>query len=229
MANKLQHIAIIMDGNGRWARERGLPRLEGHRAGAEQIRQVAGAARRLGVKYLTLYAFSTENWHRPPSEVQGLMDLARQFSHNNLDDFMDNGICLRTIGRITDLPAALQNSLSKACEATRANQALTVVLALSYGGRAEIVDAVNAILASRPPNSSITEQEFRQYLYAPDIPDPDLLIRTGGEQRLSNFLLWQLSYAELYVTGTFWPDFGEAELQAAVTEYQRRVRRYGKL
>ncbi|NLF93748.1 MAG: di-trans,poly-cis-decaprenylcistransferase, partial [Oligosphaeraceae bacterium] len=195
MDNKLQHIAIIMDGNGRWAQERGLPRLEGHRAGAGQIRQVASAARRLGLKYLTLYAFSTENWRRPPSEVQGLMDLARQFSRDNLSDFMDNGICLRTIGRIADLPAALQNSLGEVCEATRDNHALTVILALSYGGRAEIVDAVNTILASRPSTRSITEQEFRQYLYAPDIPDPDLLIRTGGEQRLSNFLLWQLSYA----------------------------------
>lgn len=229
MAKKLRHIAIIMDGNGRWAQERGLPRLEGHRAGAKQIRQVAAAAQQQGIEYLTLYAFSTENWHRPPREVQGLMNLARQFSQDNLAEFMEKGIRLRTIGRIADLPTALQKNLQQVCDATRDNSKLTVILALSYGGRAEIIDAVNSILASQPSKTSISEEEFRNYLYAPDIPDPDLLIRTGGEQRLSNFLLWQLSYAELYVTAAFWPEFGATELRTAIAEYTLRTRRYGKL
>ncbi len=229
MGNNLQHLAIIMDGNGRWAQKRGLPRLEGHRAGAQQIRQIAGAACRLGLSYLTLYAFSTENWQRPPSEVQGLLNLARHFSRDNLADFMEQRIRLRTIGRLGDLPSSLQKSLHEVCEATRDNDALTVVLALSYGGRAEILDAVNAILTSRPRGEAISEPEFRQYLYAPDIPDPDLLIRTGGEQRLSNFLLWQISYAELYVTDIYWPDFGEEALREAIAEYHRRKRRYGKI
>lgn len=223
----VNHLAIIMDGNGRWAEARGLSRSDGHRAGAQQISVVTDAAIKAGIKYLTLYAFSTENWKRPIAEVTTLMGLIDEFATGKIPDMMKNGVRLRTIGRTADLPAASRRALEKAIEATRDNSTITLNIALSYGGRAEIVDAVNRIIRERRSTSPIDEKEFSGYLYAPDIPDPDLLIRTGGEMRLSNFLLWELSYAELYVTDHFWPEFGAADLEAALTAFAGRTRRFG--
>lgn len=225
----MEHIAIIMDGNGRWAESRGLTRSDGHKAGAENISRIADAARELGIKYLTLYAFSTENWKRPPAEVAVLMGLISEVTEKRLPDMMKNNIRLRTIGRISDLPVFARNSLLKCIEETKNNTGLTINIALSYGGRAEIVDAVNKIIAERNSDRKIDEKEFTKYLYAPDIPDPDLLIRTSGELRLSNFLLWQLSYSEIYVTETHWPDFDKEALQTAINSFGKRKRRFGGL
>lgn len=225
----IKHIAIIMDGNGRWATERGLSRSEGHRAGAQQISKVVDAARQMGIESLTLYAFSTENWKRPAPEVGALMELLREFSISQLPAMMKNQVRLRTIGRTADLPLIPRTALLKAIDMTKNNTKFTVNIALSYGGRAEIVDAVNRIIKERKSDQPITEEEFRSYLYLPDMPDPDLLIRTGGELRISNFLLWQISYSELYVTPTYWPDFGEAELKKAVESFSSRKRRFGGL
>ena len=225
-----QHIAIIMDGNGRWATERGLPRSEGHRAGARQLATVADAAARLGVQYLTLYAFSTENWRRPIAEVTALMGLLREFVDERLPELVERNIRLWTIGRTDDLPAPTRNALRKAIEATSHNTGITVTLALSYGGRAEITDAVTKLLAERAGDTRpVTEDDIRRHLYHPDLPDPELMIRTGGEHRLSNFLLWQLSYAELYVTPVYWPDFGEQQLREAIDAFSRRERRFGNV
>lgn len=225
----IQHVAIIMDGNGRWATQRGLSRSEGHRAGAKQISVVADAARELGIKYLTIYAFSTENWKRPEAEVSALMGLIVEFASSELPKMMENNVRLRTIGRTADLPLASRTALLNAIEKTKNNDGFTINVALSYGGRAEIVDAVNKILRERKSKKPITEAEFRDYLYLPDLPDPDLMIRTGGNLRISNFLLWQLSYAELYVTPVFWPDFGADDLKAAVASFEGRERRFGGL
>ena len=225
-----QHIAIIMDGSGRWATERGLPRSEGHRAGARQLATVADAAARLGVQYLTLYAFSTENWRRPIAEVTALMGLLREFVDERLPELVERNIRLWTIGRTDDLPAPTRNALRKAIEATSHNTGITVTLALSYGGRAEIADAVTRLLAERAGDTRpVTEDDIRRHLYHPDLPDPELMIRTGGEHRLSNFLLWQLSYAELYVTPVYWPDFGEQQLREAIDAFSRRERRFGNV
>ena len=225
-----QHIAIIMDGNGRWATERGLPRSEGHRAGARQLATVADAAARLGVQYLTLYAFSTENWRRPIAEVTALMGLLREFVDERLPELVERNIRLWTIGRTDDLPAPTRNALRKAIEATSHNTGITVTLALSYGGRAEIADAVTKLLAERAGDTRpVTEDDIRRHLYHPDLPDPELMIRTGGEHRLSNFLLWQLSYAELYVTPVYWPDFGEQQLREAIDAFSHRERRFGNV
>ena len=225
-----QHIAIIMAGNGRWATERGLPRSEGHRAGARQLATVADAAARLGVQYLTLYAFSTENWRRPIAEVTALMGLLREFVDERLPELVERNIRLWTIGRTDDLPAPTRNALRKAIEATSHNTGITVTLALSYGGRAEIADAVTRLLAERAGDTRpVTEDDIRRHLYHPDLPDPELMIRTGGEHRLSNFLLWQLSYAELYVTPVYWPDFGEQQLREAIDAFSRRERRFGNV
>ncbi len=218
-----------MDGNGRWATRRGLSRSEGHRAGAKQISTVADAAREMGITQMTLYAFSTENWKRPVGEVSALMSLLKEFSVSELPRMMKNNVRLRTIGRTNDLPAASRMALLKAIDMTRNNDGFTINIALSYGGRAEIVDAVNKILRERNSDTPVTEEEFRNYLYLPDMPDPDLLIRTGGDLRISNFLLWQLSYAELYVTPVCWPDFGAAELKTAVEAFSGRDRRFGGL
>lgn len=225
-----QHIAIIMDGNGRWATERGLPRSEGHRAGARQLATVADAAAKLGVQFLTLYAFSTENWRRPVTEVTALMSLLREFVDERLPELVERNIRLWTIGRTDDLPAPTRNALRKAIEATRHNTGITVTLALSYGGRAEIADAVTGLLAERAGDTRpVTEDDIRRHLYHPDLPDPELMIRTGGEHRLSNFLLWQLSYAELYVTPVYWPDFGEQQLREAIDAFSHRERRFGNV
>ena len=224
----MEHVAIIMDGNGRWAENRGLTRSDGHRAGAKQISVITEAAQDLGIKYLTLYAFSTENWKRPPEEVAVLMGLISEVSESHLPDMMKNNVRLRTIGRTNDLPLPARRSLLKCIEATGGNTGITLTLALSYGGRAEIVDAVNRIISEKP-SRKLTEDDFRRYLYAPDIPDPDLMIRTSGELRLSNFMLWELSYAELYVTQTHWPDFDRAELEKAIAAFSGRKRRFGGL
>ena len=217
-----------MDGNGRWAEERGLTRSDGHKAGARQIGVAARAAIKAGIKYLTLYAFSTENWKRPKDEVAVLMGLISEFAQSELPNMMRDGVRLRTIGRTSDLPLAARTALEFAIKQTEKNDTLTINIALSYGGRAEIVDAVNKIIAEKR-SAPIDEKEFVNYLYAPDIPDPDLLIRTSGELRLSNFLLWELSYSELYVTNTYWPDFDENTLAEALASFGSRKRRFGGL
>ena len=224
----VNHLAIIMDGNGRWAEERGLTRSDGHKAGARQIGVAARAAIKAGIKYLTLYAFSTENWKRPKDEVAVLMGLISEFAQSELPNMMRDGVRLRTIGRTADLPLAARTALEFAIKQTEKNDTLTINIALSYGGRAEIVDAVNKIIAEKR-SAPIDEKEFVNYLYAPDIPDPDLLIRTSGELRLSNFLLWELSYSELYVTNTYWPDFDENTLAEALASFGSRKRRFGGL
>ena len=224
----VNHLAIIMDGNGRWAEERGLTRSDGHKAGARQIGVAARAAIKAGIKYLTLYAFSTENWKRPKDEVAVLMGLISEFAQSELPNMMRDGVRLRTIGRTADLPLAARTALEFAIKQTEKNDTLTINIALSYGGRAEIVDAVNKIIAEKR-TAPIDEKEFVNYLYAPDIPDPDLLIRTSGELRLSNFLLWELSYSELYVTNTYWPDFDENTLAEALASFGSRKRRFGGL
>jgi len=224
----VNHLAIIMDGNGRWAEERGLSRSEGHRAGAEQISVIADAAADFGIKYLTVYAFSTENWKRPPAEVLCLMNLIDEFCTKKVPDMMKNGVRLRTIGRSDDLPLLARRALFKAIEQTKDNDKFTLTIALSYGGRAELVDAVNKIIEEKR-TKKVDEKSFAQYLYAPELPDPDLLIRTGGEMRLSNFLLWELSYAEFYVTDTYWPAFSKEDLAKALDAFGKRKRRFGGL
>ena len=227
-----RHIAIIMDGNGRWAKKQGLmARLKGHEAGSESVRAVLRACDKLDVRYLTLFAFSTENWKRPKDEVAGLMGLLRRFLDDNEAELLEKNIRLRAIGRIDDLPAATRASLDRSMDRSRNNTKLDLILALSYGARQEIVEGVQAIAARVQKGeiapSAIDERTIRAHLYAPDIPDPDLLIRTSGEMRISNFLLWQISYAELYVTPVLWPDFKEADLYDAVLAFQQRVRRFG--
>ena len=227
------HVAIIMDGNGRWARKKGWPRIRGHREGAESVRAILRAAKKAGVKYLTLYAFSVENWIRPEAEVRGLMTLLRTFLRNQEHELHENKVRLRMIGRMADLPQAVQKELKRVIEATRDHTEGTLTLALSYGSRVEIVEAVKAI--ARKVKKGVMDPEeiddavFSAHLYAPDIPDPDLMIRTSGEMRLSNFLLWQLSYAELYVTDVLWPDFREKEFMEALESYAQRHRRYGDI
>ena len=227
------HVAIIMDGNGRWARKKGWPRIRGHREGAESVRAILRAAKKAGVKYLTLYAFSVENWIRPEAEVRGLMTLLRTFLRNQEHELHENKVRLRMIGRMADLPQAVQKELKRVIEATREYTEGTLTLALSYGSRVEIVEAVRAI--ARKVQEGLLEPEqiddavFSAHLYAPDMPDPDLMIRTSGEMRLSNFLLWQLSYAELYVTDVLWPDFREGEFMKALESYAQRHRRYGDI
>ena len=224
----LRHIAIIMDGNGRWAQKRLSPRSAGHLAGTRNIMRVLDAAGKAGVKYLTVYAFSTENWKRPKQEVDYLMGLLPKFCDKYVPDMLRNGIRLRCIGRIDGLPDPAREALQKALDATEHCDKFTFCVALNYGGRAEIVDAVNRILADKSRGAEeVTEELFSKYLYAPDIPDPDLLIRTGGEKRLSNFLLWELSYAELYVTDVLWPDFDGKELEKAIDAFGQRQRRFG--
>ena len=228
---KVRHVAIIMDGNGRWAERRGLPKVEGHRPGARQVTEVLKAAQEYGVEFLTLYAFSTENWKRPVAEVTALMGLLEEFIDDKLPELMKNGIRLRTIGRTEDLFTGARKKLLHAIEMTEKNNGGTLNLALNYGGRAEIVDAVNKMAAEMTEKGGrfpkVTEESFRNYLYASDIPDPDLLIRTSGELRLSNFLLWELSYSEMYVTDTLWPDFGKKEFGEALEAYGQRDRRFG--
>jgi len=226
-----QHVAIIMDGNGRWAKQRGLPRLEGHRRGVETVRTVVDAAREIGIRYITLYAFSVENWKRPPEEVSGLMSLLDYFLKRELDNLIKNRVRLLTIGRTAALPANVQRELSRVIEATKDFTEWTLVLALNYGARTEVADAARdyaaAVQAGRENLADASWENFSRYLYTAAIPEPDLLIRTSGEQRVSNFLLLQCAYAEMVFTPVPWPDFGQADLQAAVDEYGRRERRLG--
>jgi undecaprenyl diphosphate synthase len=226
-----QHVAIIMDGNGRWAKARGLPRLEGHRRGVETVRTVVDAARAIGIRYITLYAFSVENWKRPPEEVSALMGLLDYFLKRELDNLIKNRVRLLTIGRTTELPSNVQRELNRVIAATKDFTDWTLVLALNYGSRTEVADAARdyaaAVVAGREQLAAASWENFSRYLYTAAIPEPDLLIRTSGEQRVSNFLLLQCAYAEMVFTPVPWPDFGQAELQAAVEEYGRRERRYG--
>jgi len=228
------HIAIIMDGNGRWAKQRNLPRVAGHRAGVEPVRVTVETCARLGIRYLTLYAFSVENWKRPRAEVDTLWQLLRVYLRRELPSLQDNDIRLNTIGRVEALPAAARGELEAAVRATSMNGGLQVNLAINYGGRSELVDAVNAILDQARQRGDIerlrvSDGLLASHLYTAGIPDPDLLIRTSGEMRVSNFLLWQIAYAELYVTDTLWPDFKRADLLNAVLDYQKRDRRFGGL
>src|ERR1051325_7361332 len=228
-----QHVAIIMDGNGRWAKQRGLPRIEGHRQGAESARAIIRAAGEGGIKYLTLYAFSAENWNRPKDEVDALMKYLIHYLKTETPELNKNNVRLEVIGQIYRLPEAVQDHLKRSMATLSRNNGLTLVMALSYGGRTEIVDAVRSIATKvksgelDPPD--ITEQVFSQHLYTANLPDPDVLIRTSGEMRVSNFLLWQISYTELVVTQTLWPDFRKPQLYAALEEYNRRHRRFGGL
>ena len=226
-----RHIAIIMDGNGRWAKERGLPRIKGHERGAESVRAVTEACVELGVEYLTVYAFSTENWRRPEAEVSALWLLLEHFITQEMPTLMKNNVRLQAIGRLHELPASCQTALRDATARTAANTATTLILALNYSGRTELVDAVQElcreVAAGQRDIASIDAEVVGAHLYTRGIPDPDLLIRTSGELRLSNFLLWQLSYTEIHVTPKLWPDFGKAELREAIDEYHKRERRYG--
>jgi len=226
-----RHVAVIMDGNGRWAKKRMRPRLFGHRAGAESLRAVLRACRDQGVEYLTVYAFSTENWVRPEDEVGGLMSLLKTFLRKDEHELHENEVRLRVTGRIQDLPEAVRNELDRVMEATKTYTKGHLILALSYGGRTEIVDAVHhlaeKVKAGEIEPAQIDEAMISRHLYLPDVPDPDLMIRTSGEMRLSNFLLWELSYAEFYFTDTLWPDFREADFAKALAEYARRQRRFG--
>jgi undecaprenyl diphosphate synthase len=228
------HLAIIMDGNGRWARRRHLPRVAGHEAGMEPVRVTVETCARLGVKILTLYAFSTENWKRPPSEVETLWRLLRKYLRRELPRLLENDIRLRVIGRMEGVPAVVRRDLLEAVEASTPNRGLLLNVAINYSGRAEIVDAVAALVEEaraqkRLATLDISEEAIAAHLYTAGLPDPDLLIRTSGEMRISNFLLWQIAYTELYITETLWPDFTRTELLRAILEYQRRDRRYGGL
>ena len=221
------HIGIIMDGNGRWAMQQGKPRSAGHRAGVENIRRILEACVRFGVPILTIYAFSTENWDRPQAEVRTLMGLLTQALRREVPELHKNGVRLRHLGRLDRLPEAVQQSILEAIDLTRHNDRMTLNVAFSYGGRAEIVDAIRRIIEADIPAQAVTEEVVSQYLYTAGQPDPDLIIRTGGEFRLSNFLLWQAWYAEYYSTPVFWPDFDAAELYKALATFGRRKRRYG--
>jgi undecaprenyl diphosphate synthase len=218
-----------MDGNGRWAKQRGLPRIEGHRAGAKNVRKVARAFADHGIKYLTLFAFSTENWDRPKEEVTGLLHLLSQSIDEEIQRFHQANIKLVHIGKPDRLPLELKRKVKSATELTKDNTGMTLCLAFDYGSRSEIVDAVRCIKEGNVSPESISETIFSSYLGTADIPDPDLLIRTGGEFRLSNFLLWQVAYSELYFTPVSWPDFNEKEIEKALLDYKQRQRRFGNL
>lgn len=227
------HVAVIMDGNGRWARQRGLPRVQGHYEGAEATKRLVHACRELGVEALTVYSFSTENWNRPPNEVEAIMGLMEWRLREEIDELDAYDIVFRASGRISEVPESLQDEIRRATLRTKNNSGMVFNVAINYGGRAEIIDAVRA-LAQRCVEGEISpqdidEEQFTRHLYAPELPDPDLLIRTGGEMRISNFLIWQVAYAELVVLPILWPQFQEKHLFDAVREYQRRQRRFGGL
>jgi len=222
-----QHIAIIMDGNGRWAAQRHLPRVEGHRAGIDAVRDTVETAARLGIKVLTLYAFSIENWKRPATEISTLMMLLKRYLRSELKTLLTNDIRFRVIGRMDDLADDIQDELRAAMDRTAKDSGMLFNIALNYGGRAEIVDAARRAIESGMRAEDLDEQRFASFLYTAGQPDPDLLIRTSGEMRVSNYLLWQIAYAEIYVTETLWPDFRRRHLLEAVLAYQKRERRYG--
>lgn len=225
------HIAIIMDGNGRWAKKKLLNRINGHVKGADAVREVVTACRELGIKVLTLYAFSEENWRRPREEVAALMDLLEEYLVKEREEMLKHGIRLCAIGRIEDLPSRVRKTLQETVEATKDCEGMILNLALSYSGRSEILHAVNSLLfdleKGRVSKGEIDSKRFSQYLWTKGLPDPDLLIRTSGEFRVSNFLLWQIAYTEIYVTETLWPDFNREELLKAIVDYQSRERRFG--
>ena len=225
-----RHIAMIMDGNGRWAQKRHMPRAVGHRAGTRTARMAIETCARLDVEALTLYAFSVENWRRPKTEIEFLMQLLREYLRKEMPLIQRNNIRMRFLGRADELPEGVQKDTREATAATAGNTGMVLSIALNYGGRAEIVDAMNAILAERNGHgggAAITEEQVSRHLYTANLPDPDLLIRTSGEMRVSNFLLWQIAYAEIFVTETLWPDFNRARLLEALLDFQGRERRYG--
>lgn len=225
-----RHVAVIMDGNGRWAQKRHLPRIAGHRSGTQSARTTIETCARLKIEALTLYAFSVENWRRPKTEIDFLMALLREYLRKEMPLIQKNNIRMRFLGRMDELPAGVQNDVRDAMEKTAGNKGMVLCVALNYGGRAEIVDAMNAILSERNGHGTankVTEEQLSRHLYTEGLPDPDLLIRTSGEMRVSNFLLWQIAYAEIFVTETLWPDFNRARLLEALLEFQKRERRYG--
>ena len=224
-----RHVAIIMDGNGRWAGERGLPRLAGHRAGTKNIRRIVESCVEHGVAVLTIYAFSTENWQRPDDEVSGLMELLAEAIDSETDELRERGAQVRHVGSLDGVPPRLQERIRYAVDSTRHNSRLILNVAFNYGGRAEILQAMRRLVADGVDPAHVDEQAFGRYLYTGDLPDPDLIIRTAGEMRLSNFLLWQGAYAEYWSTPTLWPDFGREQFSEALAEYGRRQRRFGKL
>ncbi len=225
------HVAIIMDGNGRWAKKRLLNRIKGHEKGSETVRTVVRTCRQIGIRYLTLYAFSTENWQRPKSEVEALMELLRRFLRSEQSEMLQNNIRLRAIGQLDHLPSKVRKALQESMTATKDNAAMDLILALSYGARAELVAMVQALALKSKRGlvepQAITAEMVADHLYTRDIPDPDLLIRTSGEMRISNFLLWQIAYTEIFVTPTLWPDFSKAELLKILKDFQHRERRFG--
>jgi len=224
------HVAVIMDGNGRWAKQRGLSRIEGHRAGSDSVREVIEASARLGIKILTLYAFSKENWKRPRREVSELWSLLRDYLKKDAKVLMEKNLRLLVIGQKEGIPRIVLKELDRVERETAANGRMTIVLALNYGGRSEIVDAVKSIIRERPADAeALTEESFSSHLYTASLPDPDLLIRTSGEFRISNFLLWQIAYAEMWMTPVLWPDFRKKHLLQALVEYQQRERRFGDI
>ncbi|HUL14386.1 MAG TPA: isoprenyl transferase [Terriglobales bacterium] len=230
LARLPQHVAVIMDGNGRWAQRRHLPRIAGHRAGTQTARSTIETCARLKIKALTLYAFSVENWRRPKTEIDFLMQLLREYLRREMPLIQRNNIRMRFLGRADDLPPGVQKDTREAMESTANNTGMVLCVALNYGGRAEIVDAVNRVIAAQRESEKpalVTETDMSERLYTAGLPDPDLLIRTSGEMRVSNFLLWQIAYAEIFVTETLWPDFNRARLLEALVEYQKRDRRYG--
>ncbi len=224
-----QHVAIIMDGNGRWAQEKGLPRISGHKAGTENLREVIEASVEFGIQYLTIYAFSTENWKRPQEEVQGLMGIFKTMLDRELNNLHENGVQLRHFGYLDQIEKNLKKKVLEAIELTKDNQTLILNVAFNYGGRDEVLRAIQAIIKDGLPPEKVDEDLFSTYLYSAGCPDPDLIIRTSGEFRCSNFLIWQGAYSEWYFTPTYWPDFGREDLHEALIDYNRRERRYGEV
>ena len=224
-----RHVAIIMDGNGRWALSRGLPRLAGHKAGTENLRRVIRTTVEFGIKYLTIYAFYTEKWGRPPEEVQGLMFILEDVIDRELNELHKEGVQLRHIGRLERLAPSIQEKVLDAMEVTKHNDPLILNIAFNYGGRDEIVQAIQRMMKDGVPPEKVTDDLVNHYLYTAGVPDPDLIIRTSGELRVSNFLIWQAAYSEWYVTPTFWPDFDKNEYRRAIEAYAHRDRRYGKV
>jgi undecaprenyl diphosphate synthase len=224
-----KHVAIIMDGNGRWALSRGLPRLAGHKAGTENLRRIIRATVEFGIKYLTIYAFSTENWGRPPEEVKGLMYILEDVIDRELKELKEEGVQLRHIGRLERLAPTLQEKVLDAIDVTKTNDRLILNIAFNYGGRDEIVQAIQRMMKDGVPPDQVTNELVGQYLYTAGVPDPDLIIRTSGELRVSNFLIWQAAYSEWYITPTYWPDFDKDEYRRAIEAFAQRDRRYGKV
>ncbi len=221
------HIAFIMDGNGRWAKKRRLPRFFGHKRGVDSVRKMVRAGNDFGINFLTFYTFSSENWQRPKREINELMKLLTKVPKREEPELQKNNVRVKLIGRINDLPEAPRSSLKNLVANTAKNTGLTMILAINYGGRNEIIDGVKQIIALEKTKQELKDEDLRNFLYQPEIPDPDLLIRTGGEQRISNFLIYQMAYTELYFTDTLWPDFNKDELQKAIDDFSKRKRRFG--